>query len=56
MLRLWISAKGVLLSYIDVIYILAKTSVSLFSRSLRAETKTIQDLTYLTVYYFNQTL
>lgn len=30
MVRLWISARGVPLSYIDVIYILAKASVSPF--------------------------
>lgn len=53
MVRLWISAKGVLLSYLDGIYILINTSIFMI---LPEGNKTIQDLTYLTGYYFNQTL
>lgn len=57
MVRLWIFAKGVLLCYMDGAYIWTKASInSHFLRSLPEGIKTIPDLTYLTGYYFNQTL
>lgn len=53
MVRLWISTKGVLLSYNAGIWVCRKF---LFSQSFPEGIKTIPDLTYLTVNYFNQTI